>query len=402
MRVAPVTLADPAAERACMDDALRAGAMRAPLLDGLGLPATTPCHVVDAKYEAGSSATVLYQLAQQLVTVVITFGADAVDDAQAGVPVAPGMRAFAFPDDPRLPGLRTAANPEALAGALAVDAGTRVRVSLLRYRPGKRATLRIDLRAKGEALTLIGKVYAKHDKAAAVFDETRRLSAALGPAPPIVVGPAEAFLPAIPMVLWRSIPGHDLETRLSSRRGPELVTAVADGLAALHAVEPVSDRARPIAAELARFDLRAGNIERVSPELGRSLRAWAAALAERGETLDHAGPGLVHGDCKPSQFRISDAAMALLDFDHCGLADQASDVGTFLATLRQRSHAGLEAPFLDAYTRAGGDESGRQRAHWYQSVALLRKALRAFARSPRSPVPQRLAVEGLECLGAVR
>jgi aminoglycoside phosphotransferase (APT) family kinase protein len=400
-----VTLADPAAERACMDDALRAGAMRGPLLGALGLPAATSCHVVDAKYEAGSSATVLYQLGQQLVTVVIGFGADPADpvgDAQGGVPVGPGMRAFAFPDDPRLPGLRVAVDPEALAAALAVDPGTRVRVSLLRYRPGKRATLRIDLRANSEPRTLIGKVYAKHDKAAAVFDETRRLRAALGPAPPIVVAPAEAFLPAIPMVLWPSIPGQDLEARLASRRGPELVTAVGDGLAALHAVDPVSERARPIAAELARFDLRAGNIERVSPELGRSLRAWAAALQERGETLEHPVPSLVHGDCKPSQFRLSDSAMALLDFDHCGLADPASDVGTFLATLRQRSLAGLEVPFLDAYTRAVADESGRQRAHWYQSVALLRKALRAFARSPRSPVPRRLAIEGLECLGAVR
>ena len=37
MRVAPVSLADPADERARMDDALRAGAMRAPLLVALGL-----------------------------------------------------------------------------------------------------------------------------------------------------------------------------------------------------------------------------------------------------------------------------------------------------------------------------------------------------------------------------
>lgn len=401
MRVAPVSLLDPAHERSLMDDALRAGAMRAPLLAALGLPASTPCHVVDAKYEPGSSATVLYQLGAQLVTAVVSFGAEPGDDAQGGVQVGPGVRAFAFPDDPRLPGLRVAADPQALAAALAVDTGTRLRVTLLRYRPGKRATLRIDLRGKGEPLTLIGKVYAKGDKAAAVYDETRRLSAALGDAPPVLVGPAEAIVPTIPMVLWRSIPGEDLESRLASQRGPELMAAVAEGLAALHAVDPVSERRRPVAAELARFDLRASNIERVSPELGRSLRTWAAALCERGESLQHPAPGLVHGDCKPSQFWLTASTLALLDFDHCGLADPASDVGTFLASLRQHSHAALETPFLDAYTRAAGDGDGRQRAVWYESVALLRKALRAFSRSPRSPVPQRLAVEGLDCLGAV-
>ena len=92
----------------------------------------------------------------------------------------------------------------------------------------------------------------------------------------------------------------------------------------------------------------------------------------------------------------------MLDFDHCGLADQASDVGTFLASLRQRSHGRLEAPFLDAYVRETGDDGCRERAEWYQSVALLRKALRAFARSPRSPIPERLAVEGLACLEGLR
>ena len=393
-------LDDVTSERALMDDALRAGVMRDPLVAALGLPALVPCHVVDAKYEPGTSATVLYQLGHQLVTVVISFGPEADDDAQGGVPVGPGVRAYRYPDDPRLPGLRVAAEPEALAAAMGTDPGTRLRVSMLRYRPGKRATLRIDVRGKGESHTLIGKVYAKGEKAAAVYEETRRLSAALGDAPPVIVVPAEAILPAIPMVLWRSIPGHELDSRLTSRRATELVVGAAEGLAALHAVDPVSERVRSIAAELARFDLRASNIERMSPELGGSLRAWAAALCERGETVDHPTPGLVHGDCKPSQFRVSDTSMALLDFDHCGLADPASDVGTFLATLRQRSHASLETPFLDAYTRAAADESGRERAVWYQSVALLRKALRAFARSPRSPVPQRLALEGLACLGA--
>ena len=383
-----------------MDDALRAGAMRDRLAAAFGLPATTPCHVVDAKYEPGSAATVLYQLGEQLVTAVVSFGPDVEDVASGGVQVAPGVRAFAFPDDPRLPGLRLATDPDAMATALAVDPGTRVRVALLRYRPGKRATLRIDLRGKGEPLTVIGKVYANGNKAAAVYEETRRLSAALGDTPPILVGPAETILPDIPMVLWGAITGADFESQLSSRLGPDHVASVAVGLAALHGLEPLSERRRPVAAELARFDLRASNVERVHPELGSSLRAWAAALAAKGETLDHPEPGLVHGDCKPSQFLLTDSAPALLDFDHCGLADPASDVGTFLASLRQRSNARLEAPFLEAYASASNDAEVRRRAVWYQSVALLRKALRAFARSPRSPVPRRLAVEGLACLEA--
>jgi hypothetical protein len=384
-----------------MDDALRAGAMRAPLIAALMLPPATPCHVVDAKYEPGSSATVLYQLGDQLVTAVVSFGPDA-DDAGAGVPIMDGVRAFPFPDDPRLPGLRVAADPEALADALGVESGSRVRVDLLRYRPGKRATLRIELRGRGEPLVLIGKVYADGAKAAAVYTETRRLRAALGDGAPVLVGAATEIVPAIPMVLWQAIPGSELESRLASRRAPELIDAVAGAVAAIHRVEPVSERPRPVVAELARFDRRGANVERVSPELGAALRSWAALLSDRGGSIEHPEPGLVHGDCKPSQFRLTGAQMALLDFDHCGLADPVSDVGTFLASLRQRGHVRLEAPFLDAYVRETGDDGSRQRAVWYQSIALLRKALRAFARSPRSPVPQRLAVEGLACLEGSR
>ena len=44
----------------------------------------------------------------------------------------------------------------------------------------------------------------------------------------------------------------------------------------------------------------------------------------------------MHGDCKPSQFLIGDGRVYLLDLDHCGVSDQAADVGTFLATLRQQ------------------------------------------------------------------
>jgi Ser/Thr protein kinase RdoA (MazF antagonist) len=141
------------------------------------------------------------------------------------------------------------------------------------------------------------------------------------------------------------------------------------------------------------------NVARVAPAVGEKLDEWAAALVERGDQLDHVEPGLVHGDCKPSQFRIGMNHLALLDFDHCGLAEQASDVGTFLASLRQSAREPLEQPFLEAYTvRSHADPSRPELVAWYESVALLRKALRAFARAPRSPVPGLLAREGMRCL----
>jgi hypothetical protein len=111
----------------------------------------------------------------------------------------------------------------------------------------------------------------------------------------------------------------------------------------------------------------------------------------------------------------------MLDFDHCGMSDPASDVGTYLATLRQlgirqalyatdRAAAqargvwlrALEDRFLDEYCVASSRGEGfRRRAGWYEAVALMRKALRAFARSPRSPMPCAEAAEAWRCLAAL-
>jgi aminoglycoside phosphotransferase (APT) family kinase protein len=113
--------------------------------------------------------------------------------------------------------------------------------------------------------------------------------------------------------------------------------------------------------------------------------------------------------------------VALLDFDHCGMADPASDVGNFLASLRQlgarqwlkerKSAAAaarslwlqtLEQRFLDEYCAASGRGADfRWRVRWYEAVALLRKALRSFARAPRSPLPAALVDEAWRCLATL-
>ena len=112
----------------------------------------------------------------------------------------------------------------------------------------------------------------------------------------------------------------------------------------------------------------------------------------------------------------------MLDFDHCGMADPASDVGNFLATLRQQGVglalkerkeseavtatiarlALLEEAFLTAYMAARGcPPAFRWRATWYQAETLLRKALRSFSRSTRSPLPARLVQEAWRCLATL-
>jgi aminoglycoside phosphotransferase (APT) family kinase protein len=207
-------------------------------------------------------------------------------------------------------------------------------------------------------------------------------------------------------------------------RGWDGVIRSADALAAVHTSGLSTDRERPIAAEVKRFGKRAAQAAAVDPviggrmaELAAALPTWLDRLPEWDERIT-----LVHGDCKHSQCMLSPDGLAILDWDHCGMADPATDIGTYLATLRQMGiHQALKArgsaasvartgwlraledEFLDAYVAASGyGDSFRSRARWYEAVALMRKALRAFARAPRSPMPLAQVEEGWRVLEEIR
>ena len=184
----------------------------------------------------------------------------------------------------------------------------------------------------------------------------------------------------------------------------------------------VDDIAATVDAELTRFTTRALQVVEVDRRTGGVLVDLATRLAATARDVPDGVVGLVHGDCKPSQFLLRDGGrneggVVLLDLDSCGQADPAGDVGTFLATLRQRtvrqllarrttpSAAGAQQAladvFLRAYVQAAGEVSDgelRRRIAWYEAVALERKALRCFSRAPRSPLTRALVDDGQACL----
>ncbi|MGW0231415.1 phosphotransferase family protein [Actinopolymorpha singaporensis] len=404
------------------------------------------CHVLDAKYEPGHRAVVLYQSAEHLVRGDLLgdelLGGDWLGDGPlgAGGPaladgpvVAPGVRLSVFPYDPDLPWLRRVLDPAVLADRMRAALGDRVstrnrrcRVRLLRYRPGKRATLWMEF-GPGDPAYVV-KVYHDPDKASAVAREGRALAVAPSPAGVLRLAPPVAHFPDLATVVQEAVPGVPLErlwARGRARPAASPAGAVAGirqaarALAELHAYPVISTRERPVERELRRFGLRAGRIATVDEPLGTALAALAERLLRTRSAVAHTGAGndgLVHGDCKPSQFLLDGHRVVMLDLDHCGVAHLAGDLGTFLASLTQQAVRGrlvggrpadadllavLGEEFLTAYirTRGGGDDPGaRLEARWYEAVALERKALRAFARAPRSPLPGALAAQAHRCL----
>ena len=425
-----------------------------PLLEqAFGTPpshgAPPECRVLDVKYEPGAYCTVLYRLGERMVIGSITWGEVDEDMPATQYVVEPlGMLVYLFEHDPALPGLEVARDPRAMASALnqalpecrrGEARVLRCSVSVLRYRPGRRCTLRIDAWLRDTQTgamtrrTLFGKLYHTLAKATPAYQELRLLadSAPVRDGRVILARPA-AFLPDLLLVLQEPVDGTPLDLLIGrlvgaattgDLRGWDAIMRAAPALAAVHTAGLTAGRERAIAAELKRFGKRAAQIAAVAPEPGARLVELAAALWAGFEQLPAWGAevSLIHGDCKPNQFLIGPAGVAILDFDHCGMADPANDVGTFLATLRQlgirqslkaRGSAAavarsrwlveLERRFLEAYCAASERGPGfRSRATWYEAVALLRKALRAFGRSPRSPMPAALADEAWHCLAAL-
>jgi aminoglycoside phosphotransferase (APT) family kinase protein len=402
------------------------------------------CRILDAKYEPGNYCMILYQLGDYLVSGAYKWDSDKsqIPETTTVIPSV-GMRVYRFPNDPALPNLTKTLDPQTVSAALAealpeFQASTirilRCDVRLLRFRPGRRCTVRLNLWLREKETgaiynrVLYGKIYHDLEKAAHVYQQMLSLSNSI-PAKDghISFATASAFLPDLAMVLQDPIEGIPLDSLIScdtkacDPRGFAGTVAAASTLAALHTSGLAAGKPRSINSELARFKKRGARIGQVNPELSATIIQLADALSTWLATLDQWGATicLVHGDCKPAQFLIKDQQVALLDFDHCGMADPAVDVGTFLATLQQLKvkqtiknrgkpapctdwMPGLKRQFLEAYCNASGYPSKfRQRAAWYEAVGLLRKAIRGFERSPFSPLPAALVAEawkGLETL----
>lgn len=387
-----------------------------------------PCHVLDAKYEPGIRASVLYQHGADLIRGDM-LAPDSPPGSARAVTDRPRMELSVYPQDPDLPTLPLAINGSVMGPQIAQLSSTltpiqrralsrRCKVALLRYRLGKRATVRLGTPISEASFVV--KVYHDPAKAAAVAHETQafgRIARYGG----LRLAPTVGHLPEISVVVQQSIHGQPLDSLLRASgwnwaAAAEAVRRAASALAQLHRGAMVSTRMRPVEKELHRFQARALRICAVDSQAGDQLLGVAERLLQTFNALPVSLPGVVHGDCKPGQFLLAnDCTVYLLDFDHCGVSDQAGDAGTFVASLRQlavqwtmagaspASTAGLCAladEFITTYSESMEDDLST-RIRWHEVVALQRKALRSFARSPKSPLPAALVEESHRCLDRV-
>ena len=283
------------------------------------------------------------------------------------------VRLYQFPDDPDLPGLKLAADPE---GALALMkrhvlaiGDRRVRVEVVRYRPGSRAVLRHRVGRAG--------FFARTLPPASLPAFLRGWE---------LIGRSRFIAPRIAGcwneggVVWMSeIPGRNLRRCIRRGDGPD-PEPLLDGLESLW-------RQGPADSSTAAYNLPGGyrqakriftNAARQNTELIRTIKRLSGVLDPFIESWQPVG--IAHNDFYDDQLIVApDGRMALVDFEEAGPGDPLLDVGNFLAHLRWRMGLGSasQADIAAHYHRLFQD-AALQRFRWNARDLALREAVCLF------------------------
>ncbi len=243
---------------------------------------------------------------------------------------------YRYPEDPHLPGLGEAASVEGgvrlLNKYVLSFPARRLRVDMVRYRPGNRAVLRHRL----------GKfsfyVRVMRPKVMGPLLEAGRLAEHSGFVLPRVAG----HWPEGGVIWLSEIPGKNLRGQIRRGDQPPPDTLL-DGLERLWAVPPEPSGTRPFNLAGAYRRARRAFTRAVPDGEARPPELAAATRALDGFVEAWRPSHMAHNDFYDDQMLVlPDGRIALVDFEEAGPGDPMLDVGNFLAHLRWGANFGRE------------------------------------------------------------
>ena len=281
--------------------------------------------------------------------LAVCFRTGAVDRT-SGQPVCPTVTVecragepdgvWAFPDDPALPGLVAAADPDLVRRRLRPRPAM-VEVEPLRYRPRRRAVVRY--RVDGGTV-LFGKVVtpARGRRLLALADALRTTGLRLAlPSHRLAAG--ALVLPPLPgrslrdlLLAGRPLPTPERLVDLSEDLHRRAVPALTSG--------PLADRTglrRRVDPGTALCAARV--VARLLPEFGCVAGRVAEAVTEWAEESELPEQRIVHGDLYENQVIVDGETLGLLDLDDLGRGDPLLDAANFSAHLLMLGVSGQPA-----------------------------------------------------------
>ena len=324
------------------------------------------------------------------------------------------MRLQVFPHDARLPGLAplmAGCPPELLPSILAEfgDGPWQLEhwtAEPLKYRPTRRATMRLDVRARNtesgriDERLYFAKVYPDPSEALRAYqrqdDLYQRIVAA---GAPFGVAKPIAHASDLQTVIQSAVPGVSLDRLVAS--GPDACHALrvaARAVAGLHQT-PLDGHSfdgygspRSLPNRIDRLQRDGALLGSAHPELAGPIATLVATIVAG---LSGVPPAPIHGDLKPEHMYIDGSNVFMIDFDFLQASDPMLDVirmETYLAKSRDPASApsGGEAAarvFLDEYFACSPREV-QVRLPLYHAMSMMTAAARV--ESGRNPDQQSL------------
>lgn len=247
-------------------------------------------------------------------------------------------------------------------------------ITPVRYRPGQRHVLRYDPVPGHAANTLFAKVYNDGKKVLRTFQTASAICDWLASHDiDITAVRPQALVIADKIVLYPQVSGTPL-SQLLRQRGPRTahyLQRAGSAIRALHETptSQVSEiKSHSFASEIKAITSASEHVQTLLPETGATITRLLDRAAALYQRLPEEPPGFAYGDFKADHLWFDDDAMLLIDFDTCYLADQAIDLGKFLADLDW---------WHDVYAISGVEEAQEQFIAGYGPLADGGRLLRA-------------------------
>lgn len=300
------------------------------------------------------------------------------------------MVVWNFPNDPAMPQLAQLIDAARVQKYLPYDvrkianhSAQNLAVQVLNYRPEKRCTAQYEWvdETTNQSHAIIGKTFADA-QGATIYRHMQHLrqrsdddAAMFSIAQPLQYDPAL-------FTIWQEyVSGESVAQNLTAQNYEQILTQIAQGLAAFHRSALLPEQQISPANHLAECAKKTAKLSAAFPALQSDLSAILQTLQERAPA--HAPSQLIHGDFHLGQLKRHANRIALFDFDELASGDPLQDVANFCAdfTSQNLSHVTtdlLPGAFLSAYKKAAPEAFCAQRLAWHLGVQFLTRAYRCW------------------------
>ena len=297
----------------------------------------------DTKYQPSTRCVATYEL-------TVEPAAGATRQTIGVVEVGPdGLSHRLYNDDPKLPWLQPAADPDGmrnrfahLAESEASAAPTACTVTPVRYRAGARCVFRYDLATQSGQQVFFGKLIGQGaDQFMSTVTELHRASLELPDMPRIL--PPLAYWPDVHMLVQPEVSGRaelndlafDPDTDSATREA--WLRDAGRRLAGLHSLTGVDGPPRTLEDDLSELEEYIAPMQIVDAPLAERYAGAIGAI--RALARGHAEPAPVasHGAFRTDQFMIENDQLVMIDLDGFCWANPARDLGNYMAYLRWKT-----------------------------------------------------------------